>query len=210
MAISSDVFGDVGEDDVGHAVGVQVAGGHVAQAGLGALRLVAGDRLESLALAAGLEHAEAVGAGDQEVVAAIAVEVGDVHALEVDRADRQAAARAVDAVLLRRGTGATSGPVEQDDVLRAVAVDIECRGALDLAEFAAGVVLVLDLPAGPRSSSRMRRANVFWATIRAGPFRSIRLRPAGVAAASGPRPPLNGAGRLACVAQEQDRRAVTS
>ena len=96
------------------------------------LRLVAGERLEPLALLAGQDDAEAVGAGEQQVVAAVAVEVGDVHPLEVDRADREGAAGPVDAVLLREEQERLGGPVEQDDLLDAVAVGVERGGAEDL------------------------------------------------------------------------------
>ena len=39
-----EVLGDVGQDDVGAAVGVEVAGGEVGEPGLGPVRLVAGQR----------------------------------------------------------------------------------------------------------------------------------------------------------------------
>ena len=39
-----EVLGDVGQDDVGLAVGVEVAGDEVAEPGLGPVRLVAGQR----------------------------------------------------------------------------------------------------------------------------------------------------------------------
>ena len=146
MAISSDCSADVGEDDVGDAVAVDVAGGQVGEPGLVALRFVAGDRLEPLSLASGLEHAESIGAGDQQVVAAVAVEIGHVHAGEVDRADQQAAAGPVDAILEGEEQERLGGAIEQDDLLGAVAVGVEGGGPEDLGRVAAGVVLILDVP----------------------------------------------------------------
>ena len=130
-AISSDCSPMSTKTTSGHAVAVDVADGEVGEPGLVAPRLVAGDRLEPQALLAGLEHAEAVAAGDQQVIAAVAVEVGHVHALEVDRADQQAAAGAVHAVLLREEQQRLAGAVEQDDLLGAVAVGVERGGAQD-------------------------------------------------------------------------------
>ena len=60
----------------------------------------------------------------------------------------------------------------------------------------------------PFVSSTIRRAKVFWATIRAGPVEVHQARrPTGVTPASGPRPPGRPR-RLALPAQEQQRRPV--
>ncbi len=72
------LFADVGEHHVGTAIAVDVADGEVGEPGFVAARLEAGDRLEPQALQPGLEHAEAIATGDQQVVASIAVEIGDV------------------------------------------------------------------------------------------------------------------------------------
>ena len=103
-------------------------------------------RLEPLSLASGLEHAEPIGAGDQQVVAAVAVEVSHVQAGEVDRADQHAAAGPVDPILETEEQERLGGAIEQHDLLGAVAVGVEGGGAEDLRRVAAGVVLILDVP----------------------------------------------------------------
>ena len=82
-----EMLGGVGQHEVDVAIAVHVTGDQVGEAGIGAGRLIARQRLQALALAAGREDAEAVCTGDEKVFAAIAVEVGNVHPLEVDRAE---------------------------------------------------------------------------------------------------------------------------
>ena len=208
MTISTKCSADVGQDDVGLAVGVEVADDQVGEAGLGPVRLVAGERLEPLALAAGQDDAEPVGAGQEQVVAAVAVEVGDVHPLEVDRADRERAAGPVDAVLLVEEEERLGGPVEQDDLLDAVAVGVERRGAEDLGRASAGVVLVLDLPVAVLVEQEVAGERVLGDDQR----RAVRGRSGsgrpGVTPASGPRLPPAGAGGSPGAAEQQERRAV--
>ena len=141
----------------------------------------------------GLEHAEAVGAGDQQVVAAVAVEVGDVHAREVDRADEQ--------LPLGRYTPSLSERNKSDLLVRSSRT-ISLVPSPSVSSAAAPRIWAELRPAlywslifqWPSASSEIRRAKVFWATIIAGPSRFIRLTPAGVALESGPRLPENGRG----------------
>ncbi len=98
---------------------------------------VGGERLQPLALAPGFENAEAIGPGDQEVVVPVAVEIGDVKAREVDRAEQKAAVRPVDSIFEHQEQERLGGPVEQDDFLVAVALDVDRRGTENLRRVAA-------------------------------------------------------------------------
>ena len=97
------------------------------------------DRQDAGVLLVYKHDAEAVGACQEEVVAAIAVKVGDVHSLELDRPERHGASRPVDAVLQVEEQERLRVPVEQDDLLGTVAIDVQSGGADDLGRAAAGV-----------------------------------------------------------------------
>ena len=90
------------------------------------------ERLEPLTLPARQHDAEAVGPGEQQVVAAITIEIGDVHALEVDRPDREGAAGRKTPSSQVEEEERLGGQVEQNDLLGAVAVGVERGGPEDI------------------------------------------------------------------------------
>ena len=72
----------VGQDQVGNLVVVDVAGDQVGQSAVLAGAGVAGDPFEATAVVAGQDHAELLGARQEQVVMAVAVEVVQVQAEE--------------------------------------------------------------------------------------------------------------------------------
>ena len=194
------LLADVGEHDVRAAVAVDVADGEVGEPGLVAPGLEAGDGLEPQALQPRLEDSEAIAAGDEQVIAAVAVEIGDVHALEVDGTDQEGAAGPIHAILLGEEEQGLARPVEQHDFLGAVAVGIQRRGPEDLGGIfrycPSAIELVLDVPVAFRDRVRCGERRCSVRRARAGPSRFVRLTPAGFAPVNGPRPPDKAAGPL--------------